>query len=289
MLRRTRFRAAVSSPAMYAPVPPARSARVHRRGSKRAASAYRNAARFRFFRAAAAGYRAPRVPAHWSDRSSPRSAGAPTPHRTRRRPAQNQGCARDLPATARGRTPPLAALHATRSGPTSPAVGARPRRALRSSSLCVASSRGALRRHRPAGLARSRSCRCSSRHRIAEHHAFRDAVAAVGRNPHRHPIALRRAHDPIAHVIDRGVGRGRRRRQTARVDDRRAALLHGRHEFAVAPGHVAHELRGGLAVDLDVGDVRILRRRVVAPERRLSSRSKPCAPCFCATCATVRL
>src|SRR5581483_6378750 len=39
-------------------------------------------------------------------------------------------------------------------------------------------------------------------HRVAVEHAFGDAVAAVGRDAHRHPVAFRRAHDPVAHMVD---------------------------------------------------------------------------------------
>src|SRR3979490_2939825 len=54
-------------------------------------------------------------------------------------------------------------------------------------------------------------------HRIAVDHAFRDAVATVGGDAHRHPVALARAADPVAPVVDRRVGRACRRGQPARA------------------------------------------------------------------------
>src|SRR5262245_56177135 len=41
---------------------------------------------------------------------------------------------------------------------------------------------------------------------VAVPHAFRDAVAAVGRDAHRHPVAVARAERPVADVVDRRVG-----------------------------------------------------------------------------------
>src|SRR5262245_55574373 len=61
--------------------------------------------------------------------------------------------------------------------------------------------------------------------RIAIEHAFRYAVAAVGRDAHADPVAVGRSEDPVAHVVDRRIGRAGRRGQAARVDDRRPALL----------------------------------------------------------------
>src|SRR4030095_8879079 len=41
--------------------------------------------------------------------------------------------------------------------------------------------------------------------------ALGDAVAAVGRHRHADPVALRRAERPVAYVVDRRRGGGRRR------------------------------------------------------------------------------
>src|ERR1044071_7893342 len=60
-------------------------------------------------------------------------------------------------------------------------------------------------------------------HRIAVDHAFGDAVAAVGGNAHRHPVAVAAARDPVADVIDGGIGGAGGGGETARFDDRRAA------------------------------------------------------------------
>src|SRR3972149_4351642 len=45
-----------------------------------------------------------------------------------------------------------------------------------------------------------------ARARISVQHALGDAVTAVGGNAHADPVALRRAVDPVAHVVHRGVG-----------------------------------------------------------------------------------
>src|SRR5215813_311672 len=107
-----------------------------------------------------------------------------------------------------------------------------------------------------------------ARHRIAVDDARLDAVAAVRRNAHRYPVAVGRAERPVAHVVDRG-GPGRRRaRGAARLDDRGAALLHGRDERRLIP-ILVDQAQGGLAADARMVQVWILRRRVVAPDRDL--------------------
>src|SRR5438067_13832836 len=42
-------------------------------------------------------------------------------------------------------------------------------------------------------------------HRVTVDHAFGDAVAALGRHAHRHPVAVTRAGDPVADAVDRRV------------------------------------------------------------------------------------
>ena len=96
-----------------------------------------------------------------------------------------------------------------------------------------------------------------------------DAVGAVGRHRHAHPVVRRRCRAPSAHVVDGGVRRRRRARQAARLDDRRTALLDGRDEVVLEPGLVVDQLGGVLAGDLAVEQVGVLRRRVVAPDRHL--------------------
>src|SRR5256886_3454521 len=110
-------------------------------------------------------------------------------------------------------------------------------------------------------------------HRVAVDHALRDAVAALGSDAHRHPVALARAADPVAHVVDRRVGRARRRGEAARVDDRGAALLDGGNEGLLEPGLVVDHRPDLLAVGLGLEDVRILRRRVVSPDGDFSNRA----------------
>src|SRR6185503_5268303 len=75
-------------------------------------------------------------------------------------------------------------------------------------------------------------------HRVAVDHAVRYAVAAVGGDAHSHPVAVARAGDPVAHVVDRGVRRTGGRGEAARVDDGGAALLHGGDEAVLEPGLV---------------------------------------------------
>ena len=96
------------------------------------------------------------------------------------------------------------------------------------------------------------------------------AVAPVADHAHRHPVAVGRAEDPGADVVDGGVGGRGRRREAPRLDDGGAALLHGGDEVALEPGLVgAGRGEAGLAVDLGVEHVGVLRGRVVAPDRHL--------------------
>src|SRR6267378_327881 len=106
--------------------------------------------------------------------------------------------------------------------------------------------------------------------RVAVDHAFRDAVAAVGGDAHRHPVALARAADPVAHVVDGRVGR---RGQPARVDDRGAALLDGGNEGLLEPALVVDHRPDLLAVGFGLEDVRVLGRRVVSPDGDFSNRA----------------
>src|SRR5256885_14913927 len=76
----------------------------------------------------------------------------------------------------------------------------------------------------------------AGRDRITVDHAFGNAVAAIRCDPHRHPVAVARAVDPVADVIDRRIRGARRRRKAARIDDGGAALLHRRDEGRLEPG-----------------------------------------------------
>ena len=77
------------------------------------------------------------------------------------------------------------------------------------------------------------------------------------------------AERPVVHVVERGVGGRRGRRRAARLDDRGAALLHGRDELLLDP-RLVDEIARGLAVDLGVEHVGVLRGRVVAPDRHVA-------------------
>jgi hypothetical protein len=57
------------------------------------------------------------------------------------------------------------------------------------------------------------------------------------------------------HVVDRGVGRRGGARRAARLDDRRAALLHGRDEVALEPRLIVDQLGRVLPRHLGVEDV----------------------------------
>jgi hypothetical protein len=74
-----------------------------------------------------------------------------------------------------------------------------------------------------------------------------------------------RAERPVAHVVDRRRGRRGGRGGAAGLDDRRAALLHGRDEGRCTSRRV-DQLAAGCR-RRGVRDVRVLRRRVVAPDR----------------------
>src|SRR6185312_11665045 len=52
-------------------------------------------------------------------------------------------------------------------------------------------------------------------HRVAVEDAFRNAVAAVGGHAHAHPGARFAAEHPVVDMVDRRVGRARRRGQAA--------------------------------------------------------------------------
>src|SRR6185295_8010232 len=101
--------------------------------------------------------------------------------------------------------------------------------------------------------------------RIAEDHAFGNAIAAVGRDAHGHPVAVAAAVDPVAHVVDRRVGGAGGGGEAARVDDRRAALLHRGNERRFEPGLSVDHRPDLLATGLRLEDVGVLGRRVIAP------------------------
>ena len=73
---------------------------------------------------------------------------------------------------------------------------------------------------------------------------------------------------PLPHVVERGRRGRRRRRRAPRLDDRGAALLHGRDEVVLDP-RLIDEVARGLAVDLRVEQVGVLGRGVVAPDRHV--------------------
>src|SRR6266496_6190501 len=109
---------------------------------------------------------------------------------------------------------------------------------------------------------------------IAVYHAFRNAIAPVGRNTHADPVAGTGAAHPIANVVDGGVRRARRRGEAPRLDDRGAALLHRGNEFLFQPVLVVDHRPDFLAPGLRLKQVRILGRRVIAPDGHLADRGE---------------
>ena len=91
-----------------------------------------------------------------------------------------------------------------------------------------------------------------------------DAVGAVGGDGHRDDAAVGAEH-PVAHVVDRRVGRGGRRGQATRLDDRAAAGGDGRDVGAGDP-LLVDELGRDLTVDAGVEEVGVHRVVVVAPD-----------------------
>src|SRR5690606_40468486 len=105
-------------------------------------------------------------------------------------------------------------------------------------------------------------------HRDAVDHALGNAVAAVGRHAHGHPLAVRTQH-PVADVVDGGVGGRGGRRQAAGLDDRRAALADLRDERIRVPVGVLDPVLQRLALDGGEAVVGIHGRAVVAPDHQL--------------------
>src|SRR5665213_371169 len=91
------------------------------------------------------------------------------------------------------------------------------------------------------------------------------AVFTVGRDRDRCAVVTGRSGDQTRNRVNGGVRGTRCRTQTARFDDRRAALLHGGDELAPQPRQVGDHVGGLLATNCGVREVGELRRRVVAP------------------------
>ncbi len=96
---------------------------------------------------------------------------------------------------------------------------------------------------------------------------FGDAVDARGAHRHRGPVVGIGTVDPIPDVIDRGVGRRRRRRGAARLDDRGAALGHGGDVVGGQPLDVGGVLGARATTDDGVEEIGVHGGRVVAPHR----------------------
>src|SRR5699024_9800129 len=106
-----------------------------------------------------------------------------------------------------------------------------------------------------------------------EDHALLDAVAAVCRDGHGDPVIAVGAAHPVADMVDGAGSRRRRAGGSAGLDDGGAALLHRGDEVVLVPVTV-DLIDTGLAVDIDVVNVRILGGRVIAPDRHLLDRSE---------------
>src|SRR5690606_15477670 len=72
--------------------------------------------------------------------------------------------------------------------------------------------------------------------------AFGNAVGAIRRNAHGDPLAVG-SQDPVAHVVDGGIGGRCGRRQAACLDDGRTAFADGGNEGVAVPGVVVDEFR----------------------------------------------
>src|SRR5690606_27927540 len=105
-------------------------------------------------------------------------------------------------------------------------------------------------------------------HRDAVDHALGDAVAAVGRHAHGHPLAVRAQH-PVADVVDGGIGGRGGRGQAAGLDDRRAALADLGDELVRVPVGIIDAILQRLALDGGEAVVGIHGRTVVAPDHQL--------------------
>ncbi len=71
-----------------------------------------------------------------------------------------------------------------------------------------------------------------------------DLVGAVGGHPHRDPVAVGSAQDPVVDVIDRGVGGRSCARGAAGIDDLGAALADSRDVLVGDPGLVVDRVPG---------------------------------------------
>src|SRR5699024_9514490 len=96
---------------------------------------------------------------------------------------------------------------------------------------------------------------------------FGHAVGAVGGERGGGPLPLRRSVHPVIHVVDRRGGGGGGGGCPARVNDRRAPFRHRGDEVFREPGFVVDKFGRVLAAHRRVEDVRVLRGRVVPPDR----------------------
>ena len=101
--------------------------------------------------------------------------------------------------------------------------------------------------------------------RIAEDQTLLDAVAAVGMHADAEPVAGGRRVSEFVNGVHGGVGRAGGAAQTTRLDDGRAALLHGGDEIFFQPFAMADDLGNKTAVNLGVVEIRIHRSAMVAP------------------------
>ena len=85
------------------------------------------------------------------------------------------------------------------------------------------------------------------------------------------PIPLGGGLSDRSHAIDNGVGGAGGTGKSARLNDRRAALLHGADKFAFEPFSIIDGLGGRRAVNLCVGKIRVLRGGVIAPNAEVGN------------------
>src|SRR6185369_951416 len=96
--------------------------------------------------------------------------------------------------------------------------------------------------------------------------ALLDAVAAVATDGHAEPVARAGRGGEVADSVDHGVGGAGGAAETARFDNRRAALLNDADEILLQPFAMADDIRHRAVVDLRVEIIREHRGTVITPD-----------------------
>ena len=102
-------------------------------------------------------------------------------------------------------------------------------------------------------------------HGQGSYDSLRRSIAAVGANAHAEPLSVGGGVHESADSVNSRIRRARRARQAARFDNRCASFLNYRYEIVFEPSFVFNDIRDGFSANLSIVEVRILCRRVVAP------------------------